>query len=257
MVTKTPLCRMWKRKTDCACASKAPAKLLMLDRVQKLPPVLSHGSLSFNICRFLGSVWQNIVWGLAEDSYCFYFQPALFSFSFFTSLKFRADFLGDEGACPPGPAAQGRTAPVGCCSWRSRPLHPPCKDGLGDPTAGSLEPPSKWNILPGALLEVHIAWHLKLNRFELINSIHQRFLVNDFYWKKHDGPVFLYISGESALSVLDVLIGTVWCLGEGKDGEAVKRLSDGCFVCWMADFLPPSQDTMLKWQSSTVRCWWH
>lgn len=42
----------------------------------------------------------------------------------------------------------------------------------------------------------------------LITAI-QRYLVNDFYWKKHDGPVFLYIGGEGALSMFDVLMGTV------------------------------------------------
>lgn len=37
----------------------------------------------------------------------------------------------------------------------------------------------------------------------------QRFLVNDRYWKKHDGPVFLYIGGEGPLSIFDILLGTV------------------------------------------------
>lgn len=37
----------------------------------------------------------------------------------------------------------------------------------------------------------------------------QKFIVNEAYWKKLDGPVFLYISGEGPLSKFSVLAGTV------------------------------------------------
>lgn len=36
----------------------------------------------------------------------------------------------------------------------------------------------------------------------------QKFIVNEAYWKKPDGPVFLYISGEGPLSKFSVLAGT-------------------------------------------------
>lgn len=42
----------------------------------------------------------------------------------------------------------------------------------------------------------------------------QKFMVNEAYWKKPDGPVFLYISGEGPLSKFSILAGTssFYCL---------------------------------------------
>lgn len=40
-------------------------------------------------------------------------------------------------------------------------------------------------------------------------STTQTYLVNDKYWKKPDGPVFLFIGGEGPLSWADVVFGTV------------------------------------------------
>lgn len=42
----------------------------------------------------------------------------------------------------------------------------------------------------------------------------QKFIVNEAYWKKPHGPVFLYISGEGPLSKFSVLAGTLssYCL---------------------------------------------
>lgn len=37
----------------------------------------------------------------------------------------------------------------------------------------------------------------------------QKFIVNEAYWEKPDGPVFLYISGEGPLSKYSVLAGTL------------------------------------------------
>lgn len=38
----------------------------------------------------------------------------------------------------------------------------------------------------------------------------QKYIVNEAYWKKTDGPVFLYISGEGALSKFSLLAGTLF-----------------------------------------------
>lgn len=39
-------------------------------------------------------------------------------------------------------------------------------------------------------------------------SLSQRFFVNDAYWQRPDGPVFLFIGGEGPLYEIDVLAGT-------------------------------------------------
>ncbi|KAL0972795.1 hypothetical protein UPYG_G00194850 [Umbra pygmaea] len=48
-----------------------------------------------------------------------------------------------------------------------------------------------------------------LNHFnkQNIKTFPQRFFVNEAYWKRPDGPVFLYISGEGPISKFDVLAG--------------------------------------------------
>uniref|UniRef100_A0A673AZG9 Thymus-specific serine protease n=1 Tax=Sphaeramia orbicularis TaxID=375764 RepID=A0A673AZG9_9TELE len=39
------------------------------------------------------------------------------------------------------------------------------------------------------------------------NTFPQRFFVNEAYWQRPDGPVFLYIGGEGPISVFDVVAG--------------------------------------------------
>ncbi|KAM9439610.1 thymus-specific serine protease [Clarias gariepinus] len=51
--------------------------------------------------------------------------------------------------------------------------------------------------------------HQKLDHFNSRNTdtLLQKYIVNEAYWKKTDGPVFLYISGEGALSKFSLLAG--------------------------------------------------
>ncbi|XP_054455377.1 thymus-specific serine protease [Anoplopoma fimbria] len=44
------------------------------------------------------------------------------------------------------------------------------------------------------------------NRLD-VNTFHQRFFVNEEYWQRPDGPVFLYIGGEGPIFEFDVLAG--------------------------------------------------
>uniref|UniRef100_A0A671KGN6 Serine protease 16 n=1 Tax=Sinocyclocheilus anshuiensis TaxID=1608454 RepID=A0A671KGN6_9TELE len=51
--------------------------------------------------------------------------------------------------------------------------------------------------------------HQPLNHFDRKNdkTFPQQFFVNDVYWQRSDGPVFLYIGGEGPLSKFSVLFG--------------------------------------------------
>ncbi|KAI7800555.1 thymus-specific serine protease [Triplophysa rosa] len=51
--------------------------------------------------------------------------------------------------------------------------------------------------------------HQPLNHLDIKNAktFPQRFFVNDIYWQRSDGPVFLYIEGEGPLSKFSVLYG--------------------------------------------------
>ncbi|XP_060761709.1 thymus-specific serine protease isoform X1 [Neoarius graeffei] len=51
--------------------------------------------------------------------------------------------------------------------------------------------------------------HQKLDHFNgrITDTLPQKFIVNEAYWKKPDGPVFLYISGEGPLCKFSVLAG--------------------------------------------------
>ncbi|XP_047662003.1 thymus-specific serine protease [Tachysurus fulvidraco] len=55
------------------------------------------------------------------------------------------------------------------------------------------------------------------------DTISQKFIVNEAYWKKPDGPVFLYISGEGPLSKYSVLAGHYVAMAE-KHGALLVAL---------------------------------
>lgn len=46
-----------------------------------------------------------------------------------------------------------------------------------------------------------------LQQLIIYQPLPQKFFVNDQYWDRPDGPVFLYIGGEGPLSEIDVLAG--------------------------------------------------
>ncbi|KAI1894055.1 hypothetical protein AGOR_G00130050 [Albula goreensis] len=51
--------------------------------------------------------------------------------------------------------------------------------------------------------------HQRLDHFDsqVTETIPQRFFVNEEHWDRPDGPVFLYIGGEAAISMMDVVTG--------------------------------------------------
>uniref|UniRef100_A0A3B4YV43 Uncharacterized protein n=1 Tax=Seriola lalandi dorsalis TaxID=1841481 RepID=A0A3B4YV43_SERLL len=55
--------------------------------------------------------------------------------------------------------------------------------------------------------------HQPLDHFnrQAVNTFPQRFFVNEAYWQRPDGPVFLFIGGEGPIFEFDVLAGTVGC----------------------------------------------
>uniref|UniRef100_A0A3Q1EJE8 Peptidase M28 domain-containing protein n=1 Tax=Acanthochromis polyacanthus TaxID=80966 RepID=A0A3Q1EJE8_9TELE len=60
------------------------------------------------------------------------------------------------------------------------------------------------------LQHVKEAWiHQPLNHFNRqdVNTFTQRFFVNEAYWQRPDGPVFLFIGGEGPIYEFDVLAG--------------------------------------------------
>ncbi|XP_017351738.1 thymus-specific serine protease [Ictalurus punctatus] len=67
--------------------------------------------------------------------------------------------------------------------------------------------------------------HQKLDHFngKNMDTLPQKFIVNEAYWKKPDGPVFLYISGEGPLSKFSVLAGHYVAMAE-KHGALVVAL---------------------------------
>ncbi|XP_041919184.1 lysosomal Pro-X carboxypeptidase-like [Alosa sapidissima] len=71
--------------------------------------------------------------------------------------------------------------------------------------------------------------HQELDHFDSNrkDTFPQRFFVNEKYWEEPDGPVFLFIGGEAAISEVDVLAGMTLTARIHYRGKAHRHSNRG------------------------------